>query len=177
MKKIYFILPILFLFICCKNKDLVIQKSKKNCGCIEKLKEGIGTTEFCQNMLMDCEVDPFWQYSDESSHINITQDQEGINNYKLFSKTNSIELVNKSKTKVYKILVQIDNNGNINYEEYVLEPTTTIVLGCDSIFTVAYNENQHITVNGDCYEALRLSNLSKNKMEYNIHKIELISEY
>ncbi len=175
MKKIYFIFLILFLFICCENKDLVIQKSKKNCGCIEKLKEGIGTTEICQSMFMNCEIDPFWEYSDESSYIYKTQ--KGINNYKIFSKTNSMELVNKSKTKVYKVLVQIDNNGNVNYQEYVIEPTSTILLGCDNDFNVEYDGNYQITVNGDCYEALRLSNLSKNKIEYNIHKVELISEY
>jgi hypothetical protein len=168
-------LPILFLFICCENKDLVIQKSKKNCGCIEKLKEGIGTTEFCQSSLIDCEMDPFWQYKDESSYISKTQ--EGINNYRIFSKTNSIELVNKSKTKVYKVVVQIDNNGKVSYEEFIIEPTTTTLLGCDSDFNVKYNESYPITVNGDCYEAIRLSNLSKNRIEYNIHKVELISEY
>ena len=73
--------------------------------------------------------------------------------------------------------IAIDNNGNVNYQEYVIEPTSTILLGCDNYFNVEYDGNYQITVNGDCYEALRLSNLSKNKIEYNIHKVELISEY
>lgn len=175
MKKIYLIFPILFLFICCDNKDLVIQKAKKNCGCIEKLSEGIGTTDFCQRMLWDCETKPFWRYSEESSYIYKTK--EGINNHRIFSKTNSIELVNNSKTKIYRVLMQIDNSGFIKYEEYVLEPTITILLGCDSDFTVEFDKNHDIIVNGNCYDAVRLSNLSKNKIEYKIHKVELISEY
>jgi hypothetical protein len=175
MKRAIVLLPLFILFLSCGNNDLIIQKAKKNCGCIEKLQDGIGTTEFCRSMLMDCEMDPFWQYSNESSYLDKTK--QGINNYRIFSKTNSMELVNKSKTKVYKVLVQIDNNGNVNYQEYVIEPTATILLGCDNNFNVEYDRNHQITVNGDCYEALKLSNLSKNKIEYNIHKVELISEY
>ena len=175
MKRILLLLPLFILLLSCSNSDLVIQKSKKNCGCIEKLQEGIGTTEFCRNSVTNCDADPFWQYSDES--LSLGKTKEGINNYKIFSKTNSMELVNKSKTKVYKVVVQIDTNGKVNYQEYVIEPTQTIVLGCDSDFKVAFDGNHPITVNGDCYEALLLSNLSKNKIEYTIHKMELQSEY
>lgn len=175
MKKIYLIFPILFLFISCENKDLVIQKSKKNCSCIEKLKEGIYTSEFCKSMLINCDINPFTEYSGDSTYLYKTKN--GDNNYKIFSKTNSMELVNKSKTKVYKVLVQIDNNGNINYIEYALEPTESVLLGCDTNFTVDFSQYQNISNNGDCYDALKLNNYSKKKIEYNIHKVELISEY
>ena len=117
-------------------------------------------------------------WNTNSSSISEHQQKTNINNNLIFSKTTSLELYNKSTTKVYKVLVQISDNGKISYSEYDIEPTETITLGCDSNFKVNnYNKEKFNSTYGECVEAITLSNLSKNKIKYNIHKVQLISIY
>ena len=176
MRKIYILLPILFLFVNCKNNDLVIQKSKKNCSCGEKLDVAEGEYyNFCIDFIKSCNDDPFYLFGNESTDDYYSKRK--INNNKIFSKTNSMELINNSKTKVYKATIQIDNDGKISYQEYTIEPTATLLLGCDRDFIVRVDQSVDIRSGGDCYDALELSYLSKYKIEYNKHKVELVSEY
>ena len=167
MRKILKLFPILILMFSCENKDLVIQKSKTNCDCTKKIQLAYIFTNYehedwCYRMLSDCESILFQSY-------------EKIE--KILSKTNSIELFNQSKTKVYKVLLQVNDKNIISYVEYSIQPTQTIQLGCNSNFNVDINTYHNISVNGDCFDAISLSNLSKIKIEYKIHKIKLISEY
>ena len=173
MKKTYLIFLILSLLISCENKDLIIQKSKNNCGCYQKIKSFIDISYYSECNFRypwdkSCSNDPYSIILSQSSK-QVSQSNE------IFSKTNTIELVNNSRTKVYKVLIQIFNNGKISYLKYKIEPTQIITLGCDSNFKINYDRNK--AREGNCAEAVYLSNLSKNKIEYNIHKIELISEY
>jgi hypothetical protein len=176
MKNSLFIWPLLlFILLSCQNKEVLIKKAEKNCNCIEKLQEGVVTTQFCQSLLVNCDIDPFSKYSDTSSYLYKTK--EGKNNYKIFAQTSTMELVNTSKTKVYNVWVQIDNEGNVSYEQHVMEPTSKIALGCDSNFAIKYNHKKDIIDEKDCYDAIQLSNLSKTKIKYTIHKVDFISEY
>lgn len=175
MKKTALILVLLLLTLSCTNKDVFIRKSRKNCNCIEKLQGGIVTYEFCQNKLVNCDVIPFLEHSDTLKNLNYTK--EGKENYTIFSQTNSIELVNTSKTKVYSVVVQTNNNTVITYENHVLIPSSIIALGCDSNFEVAYDSNKDIVAEAECYDAIRLYNLSKNKIKYSIKNVSLVTEY
>lgn len=151
----------------CKNKDLIILKSQKNCGCsdiiyneykkevsdyVQKYGMTVGPSKF------DCN-NPFYE--------------QPVND-ELFFKTSTLELKNNSQTKVYEVLIQINENNKIRYEEYNIQPTDVLELGCDSNFKISFN---YTLENSRPIEALKLSNLSKIKILYKIHKIKLISEY
>lgn len=175
MKKIQLILPILLLLFGCKNKDLIIQKANKNCGCYQEIKSSLNLSYYsdCDYRYpwdkwdIECNSDPYYLFGNASPRL--------IQSNKIFLSTKTIEIVNTSQTKVYEVLIQISNNRKISYLKYKIEPTEIVILGCDSNFKINYDINK--AKEGDCAEAVYLSHLSKNKIEYNIHKITLISEY
>lgn len=174
-KQIILMNILFFVTLSCTNKDVIVRQSNKNCNCIEKLQEGIVTNEFCQNKLINCDIIPFTATSDTVK--NATKTKQLKENYAIFSKTNSIELVNTSKTKVYSIVVQTDNEGVVTYDTHILEPTTSVALGCDSNFNVSYDSAIDIVAEEDCYDTISLSNLSKNKIKYSIKNVSLVFEY
>lgn len=167
MKSAFVLIPFLILVISCGNNDLIIQKAKKNCSCSNRIEEVylegvhnyVTSNRKQWNGPGSFECDPPF-YSDEI-------------NGKLFDQTNTLELKNNSQTKVYQVTIQIDNNGNINYQEYKIEPTEIIELGCDRDFNVVFD----YLGNESSMNAIKLSNLSKNEILYKIHKVVLISEY
>ena len=158
--------PILILLLSCANKDLVIQKSKKNCGCSNIIEQAY--IEEVDNYMrnhssttgpgsFDCNPPFFMQPKNDE----------------IFAQTSTLELKNNSQTKVYQVLIQINENGKIKYQQYNIEPTEVVELGCNSKFNVsfAYNYSENPI------QALKLSNLSKVKILYKIHEIKVLSEY
>ena len=165
MKKIYLIFPILFLLLSCENKDLVVQKSKKNCSCSNIIEQSYikevdnymrNHSSYTGPGSFDCNP-PFLQPQ----------------NVAIFAQSSTLELKNNSQTKVYQVLIQINENGKIKYQKYNIEPTEVVELGCDSKFNVSFTYNY----SEDPFEALKLSYLSKAKILYKIHEIKVLSEY
>lgn len=167
MKKIFLILSMFFFLGSCGNRDLIIQKANKNCDCSaiiefeydreihDYLREhGSGVSGPGS---FDCSP-PFYTDSD---------------NYKLFTQTSTLELKNNSQTKVYQVLIQINESGKIRYQEYKIEPTEEIQLGCDSKFDINFKYSNYETP----FKAITLSNLAKGFVKYKIHEIKLLSEY
>lgn len=175
MKKILILFPIIILMFSCENKDLVILKSQKNCSCSDIINKALekktddlirewrnkNTGEWLIPVSMasinDCDP-PFDYYKQEI-------------NAEVFSQTKTLVLKNNSETKVYEVLIQINENNKIRYEKYNIQPTEVITLGCDSNFDINFNYSNN------ALEGLKLSNLSKIKILYKIHKIKLISKY
>jgi hypothetical protein len=164
MKKILILIPIIVLLFSCENKDIIIQKSQKNCRCSNVVEE-----------VYKAEIQKY-MYSHSSCGMRGSFDCENPfylenTNQKQFSKTNTLELKNSSQTKVYEVLVQINTLGKIKYEKYKIEPTEVIELGCDTKFDANfgyYNDEPEV-------EAIKLSNISK--ITYKIHEVNFISEY
>jgi hypothetical protein len=164
MKKILILIPIIVLLFSCENKDVIIQKSQKNCSCSNLIEE-VYRAEIQKYMRshsscgtrgsFDCE-NPFYI--------------ENLNK-KQFSKTNTFELKNSSETKVYDVMVQISTLGKVKYETYRIEPTDVIELGCDSNFEAKYG----YYYDEPEVEGIKLSNFSK--ITYKIHEVNLVSEY
>lgn len=167
MKKAIALLPIFILFLSCGNGDLIIQKAKKNCSCGSNIIEKIRNNEY----IIDTGIDWYRNGSFDCDPPFILDEltDKKTRNEKIFAQTNTLELKNNSQTKVYQATIQINNNGKIYYQEYEIEPTEVIELGCDHDFNVDvdYNVNSKI----------KLTNLSKYEILYKIHKVELISEY
>ncbi len=159
--------PILFLLLSCENKDLVIQKSKKNCGCSNIIEQSYieEVDNYMRNHSIsigpgsfDCNPPFFMQPQNEE----------------IFAQTSTLELKNNSQTKVYQVSIQINENGKIKYQQYNIEPTEAVELGCDSKFNVSFTYNNY---SENPIEALKLSNLFKAKILYKIHEIKVLSEY
>jgi hypothetical protein len=55
-------------------------------------------------------------------------------NKKKYSRTKTIEVFNKSETKVYEVMIQFKNSGKVNYETFRIEPTQNLLLGCNFNF-------------------------------------------
>lgn len=168
MKKKYLIVPIVLFFFSCNNKDLVIQKAKKNCACSHIIEQA-----HLQESYKYEKEHPTYYNAFRSFNCDPPYFYEQTKNHEIFAKTNTLELKNNSKTKVYQVLIQINDNGKIQYQQYKIEPTDVLELGCDSKFNISFNYGY----NQKPIERLKLSNLSKDKIEYKIHKVEFISEY
>lgn len=164
LKKKLILTSLFFILLSCTDGEVVIRKSKLNCDCVYNIERvyddaaleyghnsgGFRYGEFnCNN--------PFDYNSGQ---------------YKILSKANSFELVNNSETKLYEVLIQYKNNGNISYQTYKLEPTQVISLGCNILMTPIYNGSFYSQPD---VQSIELHNISKT--QFKIHKIKIISEY
>lgn len=166
MKQILFFLLFLKLISCSERKDIIIQNSTQNCSCNEPIKEAyrdeiekyrnkFGTVSFGE---VNCD-NPFYPEEEE--------------NYKSYLKTNTLEVFNKSETLVYEVIIQINKSGKITYEKIRLEPTQSSLLGCNMDFELNYKPkkiDENPSINN-----FKISNFKK--IEYKIHKTNIISEY
>lgn len=154
----------LILLFSCKNGDIVIQKSKLNCDCVSDIEKiyDAAALEYGRNSggfnygNFNC-LNPFKYNSSQ---------------YKILSKANTIELINKSETKVYEVIIQYLDSGSISYLTYKLEPTQILSLGCDTSITPVYNGGYYAQPD---IQSIGLFNI--RKIEYKIHKVRVISEY
>lgn len=136
------------LFISCKNNDVEIKILDETCGIGDK-------------------------YSDSyTAYQNTIPSVYSEANDKELGFTHSVVLKNKSQTKVYKVLVQVNTNQKITYQEYNIQPTEVIELGCDRDFAVQrmYDSNSQS-------EFPYVTEMSTYKLIYKIHKVDLVSEY
>jgi hypothetical protein len=148
MKKIIILIFYSLLFISCKNNDVEIKILNETCGY---------NNQISSPDRLEC-----------NSNTEIYQKAF----YETIRPTHSVVLKNKSQTKVYKILIQVNRNRNITYQEYNIQPTETIDLGCDRDYDVNVRYDSY---SGTNYPSA--SELSAYKIIYKIHKVELISEY
>ncbi len=154
----------LILLFSCKNGDIIIQKSKHNCDCVSDI----------EKVYDDAAI----QYGQNSGGFNygnfncLNPFKYNSSQYKILSKTKSFELINKSETKVYEVIIQQLSGGSVTYKTYKLEPTQVLSLGCNTSMIPLYNGGYYSQPD---IQSIGLYTITK--IEYKIHKVKVISEY
>jgi hypothetical protein len=182
--KIINLLALVLTIISC-NKDIELIKSKDNYECrrmatYHRYDDLGGYNNYGIKEIVYKENLPY----DSKIAYPILKQQ----NIKLLEDTSTMLLKNNSKTKVYEIRIQKENNdGRVSYEDFKLEPTEEICLGCDSSFDLDI-KTSNIEINTDYYSPnnktytqIKWQYEGKIKKIYdqniNIHSVKLISEY
>lgn len=189
MRKI-FSLPFLFILISCN--DVKIIESKDNFSCRQELTcfginnhyskaDGIDGG----NRFGDIETS---KYHDKILKKYPIAKKENVKN---LEKTKTLILKNNSETKAYKVTIQKKiNNSKVEYEDFELEPTKSICLGCsEKYFVKLINggtiEKQEKILMGNPvitktkYNFLKYEGevIKSESIDYKIHKTEVVKEY
>lgn len=150
----------------CHNKDIEMIVEQNDCGCIQEVFTRFDTTwtTYCYDHFQDC--------NKLRKDSNVMMALRG---------TNPVFIRNISKTKVYDILIQKEVNGVVSYKSYKIEPTGMWYVGCNRDFKVQINSFEYnrsgVAMNNSCEDRVKVLEMVSNEVTYQIHKIDLLSEY
>ena len=182
MKKILLLTLFNILFSC--NQDLEILPSKTNSECAKQLtcfgsdsdlnySFPSANNEIAAIPSLDKEYN---RYSGQkiSNPINI----------KILEETQSLNLKNNSKTKIYNVRIQKTNYfGKIAYKDFKIEPTQELCIGCDKYFDIDFPSIKE-SINGSNFNTYYQyiypfeGNVKKIlNCTYKIYDSKVISEY
>lgn len=164
MKSKYLIILASFLFYSCGNgEELEIYVDESGCGCIESLERKFDMYNVpCQEHFQDCE--------------NLNQD----NVREFLKNTNSVYLVNKSRTKTFEATIQLDEMGKVSYRVFNIGITDTVYIDCNKnlyVNTKTYKSGPYGDVRLSCEESLVLENKGKNEIIYKVQKAEVLQDF
>ncbi|ESU22363.1 hypothetical protein FEDK69T_23480 [Flavobacterium enshiense DK69] len=187
-------LTIIGLSICSCNNDIKIITNKDNKEC-RRLATCFIYDEYSNNLVgretnstdgdviiaspnIDKERELYYDLAEQMKISN-------KDNIEFLSKTKTLSIKNFSENKVYNVRIKKTYLGKVTYKDYKIEPTEEICIGCDTDFDLdlefiekqiqnpypdsGYYKEYYLPFEGKIKKA--------NKIEYSIHKIDLISEY
>lgn len=179
VKLIYLIFILLFIG-CNENQEIIIREADENCSCVKKIQtvKDKKIDEILKNQYRPRSPGDFMSPSPSvGSGRNITCDneffEEGENKTK-FAKTKTFEIYNGSETKVYEVMIQIKQSGKVSYENFIIEPTQNLTLGCNFTFDANLNK---IPRTANLVDIDELEFGFFEPVEYRIHKVNFLSEY